>query len=93
MEVDLDEAKKETDALKEELKKREEELAGCRSTITDLTTQLSSSHRAREEQTLKAAKAIDEVGERALHQKDSLMAWVSNTAISSADDYLMQDSD
>lgn len=44
------------EVVKSEMRQQDEELAGCRATITDLASQLSSSHLAREEGALRAAK-------------------------------------
>lgn len=44
-----------------ELRIQDEDLAACRSTISDLTHQLASSHQAREESAVRAAKMIEEM--------------------------------
>jgi len=44
-----------------ELKQQEDELQSCRATISDLTSQLTSSHQAREEGALRAARTIEEL--------------------------------
>ena len=51
---------------RETLRIQDEELASCRSTITELSQQLSSCHLAREESVYRAAKAIEELNLKAM---------------------------
>lgn len=51
---------------RETMRTQDEELASCRSTITDLSQQLSSCHLAREESVYRAARAIEELNLKAM---------------------------